>query len=128
MKISVVIQGSPQSQSCATALEYTKAILSSENEVFRIFFHQDAVLASNSLDQAPSDEPRIGELWSELAARHKLEMIVCSTSASRRGILDKAEAERIGMKSNLLPHFALGGLGLLMDAIFESERTVTFGE
>ena len=128
MKISVVIQGSPQSQSCATALEYTKAILSSENEVFRIFFHQDAVLASNSLDQAPSDEPRIGELWSELAARHKLEMIVCSTSASRRGILDEAEAERVGMKSNLLPHFTLGGLGLLMDAIFESERTVTFGE
>ena len=128
MKISVVIQGSPQSQSCATALEYTKAILSSENEVFRIFFHQDAVLASNSLDQAPSDEPRIGELWSELAARHKLEMIVCSTSASRRGILDKAEAKQRGTKSNLLPNFVLGGLGLLMDAIFESDKTITFGE
>ena len=128
MKISVVIQGSPQSQSCATALEYTKAIIASEHEVFRVFFHQDAVLASNSLDQAPSDEPRIGDLWSKLAAKHKLEMIVCSTSAIRRGILDKAEAERMGVKSNLMPNFVLGGLGLLMDAVFESERTITFGE
>ena len=128
MKISVVIQGSPQSQSCATAFEYTKAIIESENEVYRVFFHQDAVFAGNSLNEAPSDEPRIGELWSELAAKHKLEMIVCSTSAIRRGILDKAEAERMGVKSNLMPNFVLGGLGLLMDAVFESERTITFGE
>ena len=128
MKISVVIQGSPQSQSCATAFEYTKAIIESENEVYRVFFHQDAVFAGNSLNEAPSDEPRIGELWSQLAAKHKLEMIVCSTSAARRGILDKAEARQRGMKSNLLPNFVLGGLGLLMDAIFESDKTITFGE
>ena len=128
MKISVVIQGPPQSQSCATALEYTKAVIESENEVYRVFFHQDAVLAGNSVNEAPNDEPRIGELWSELAAKHKLEMIVCSTSASRRGILDKAGAEQRGTKSNLLPNFVLGGLGLMMDAIFESDKTITFGE
>ena len=128
MKISVVIQGSPQSQSCTTAFEYTKAIIESENEVYRVFFHQDAVLAANSLNEAPSDEPRIGELWSELAAKHELEMIVCSTSAARRGILDKAEAKQRGTKSNLMPNFVLGGLGLLIDAVFESERTITFGE
>ena len=128
MKISVVIQGPPQSQSCATALEYTKAVIESENEVYRVFFHQDGVLAGNSVNEAPNDEPRIGELWSELAAKHKLEMIVCSTSASRRGILDKAEAKHRGMKGNLLPNFVLGGLGLLMDAIFESDKTITFGE
>ena len=86
------------------------------------------MLAANSLNEAPSDEPRIGELWSELAAKHELEMIVCSTSAARRGILDKAEAKQRGTKSNLLPNFALGGLGLLMDAIFESDKTITFGE
>ena len=109
MKISVVIQGSPQSQSCTTAFEYTKAIIESENEVYRVFFHQDAVFAGNSLNEAPSDEPRIGELWSELAAKHGVEIIVCSTSAARRGILDKAEAKQRGMKSNLLPNFVLGG-------------------
>ena len=128
MKISLVIQGSPRSQCCATAFEYTKAIIESENEVYRVFFHQDAVFAGNSLNEAPSDEPRIGELWSELAAKHKLEMIVCSTSAARRGILDKAEARQRGMKSNLLPNFVLGGLGLLVEAIFESDKTITFGE
>ena len=128
MKISVVIQGPPQSQSCATALEYTKAIIESENEVYRVFFHQDGVLAGNSVNEAPNDEPRIGELWSELAAKHKLEMIVCSTSAARRGILDKAQAKQRGAKSNLLPNFVLGGLGLLMEAIFESDKTITFGE
>ena len=69
MKISVVIQGSPQSQSCATAFEYTKAIIESENEVYRIFFHQDGVLAGNSLNAAPGDEPRIGKLWSGLAEK-----------------------------------------------------------
>ena len=128
MKISVVIQGSPQSQSCATALEYTKAIIESENKVYRVFFHQDAVLASNRLNEAPSDEPRIGELWSELAAKHELDMVVCSTSALRRGIVHKAEEKQRRTVSNLLPNFVLGGLGLLMDAIFESDRTITFGE
>ena len=128
MKISVVIQGSPQSQSCASALEFTKAIIESKNEVYRIFFHQDAVLASNRLNETPSDEPRIGELWSGLATKHKLDMVVCSTSALRRGIVDKAEEKHRDTKSNLLPNFVLGGLGLLMDAIFESDRTITFGE
>ena len=128
MKISVVIQGSPQSQSCATAYEYTKAIIESENEVYRIFFHQDVVLAGNSLNGAPGDEPRIGELWSGLAAKHGLDMVLCSPSALRRGILDKTEARHRDTNSNLLPNFVLGGLGLLMDAIFESDKTITFGE
>ena len=128
MKISVVIQGSPQSQSCATAFEYTKAIIESENEVYRIFFHQDGVLAGNIINGAPGDEPRIGKLWSGLAEKHGLDMVLCSTSALRRGILDKTEARHRDTNSNLLPNFVLGGLGLLMDAIFESDRTITFGE
>ena len=128
MKISVVIQGSPQSQCCTTAFEYTKAIIESGNEVYRIFFHQDGVLAGNILNEAPGDEPRIGELWSGLAEKHGLDMVLCSTSALRRGILDKTEAKQKNTKSNLLPNFVLGGLGLLMDAIFESDRTITFGE
>ena len=127
MKISVIIQDHPKSQCCTTAFEYTKAIIESENEVYRIFFHQDAVLAGNRLNEAPSDEPRIGELWSELAAKHGLDMVLCSTCGPQ-GILDKTEAKQRKTKSNLLPNFVLGGLGLLMDAIFESDRTITFGE
>ena len=84
------------------------------------------MLASNRLNEAPSDEPRIGELWSELAAKHELDMVVCSTSALRRGILHKAEEKQRRTVSNLLPNFVLGARPYGRN--FESDRTYHFCE
>ena len=128
MKISVVVQGSPYSQCCASALAYTEAALESGHEISRVFFHQDGVLVANHFSSPPQDEPDIGKMWSELAEKHELELVVCITSASRRGILDETESNRNGSKSyNLAANFIVGGLGLLMDAVLESDRAITFG-
>ena len=55
-------------------------------------------------------------------------MVVCSTSALRRGIVHKAEEKQKADGEQPIAKLRLRGLGLLMDAIFESDRTITFGE
>lgn len=76
----------------------------------------------------PQDEENPLDLWVELAAGHSLELVVCVSSALRRGILDWREAERHERGAATIHRaFTIAGLGQLVDAWTSSERLVTFG-
>ena len=128
MKISIAILGSPYaSQSAHTALNFTKAAVSSGHDVTRVFFYHEAAYVSNGFNTPPQDEFAITQQWSDFAVEHDLELIVCVASALRRGILDESEAKRYDKQSdNMAAAFQIGGLGQLIDAGLSSDRLVTF--
>jgi len=76
----------------------------------------------------PQDEAYIESDWASLGREHQLDMVVCISSALRRGILNEAESnryERVGTSIN--PIFTVSGLGQLIDAAIQADKLVTFG-
>jgi len=97
--------------------------------VFRVFFYNDGVNNGTRLTVPPQDERNIVKRWSELAAEHKLDLVVCIAAAQRRGLMDKNEAKRHGKDAdNLAPGFRISGLGQLIEAGIEADRLVVFGD
>ena len=129
MQISLLVLGSPySSQSAATALRFASAALKAGHSLYRIFFYHDAVNCGNSLITPPQDENNIPVQWQQLASDHSVELIICISSALKRGVLDQTEANRHDKTaSNLVDGFDISGLGQLVDAAIHSDRLVTFG-
>lgn len=129
MQFSLLILGAPYStQAVTTALRFTNAAIQSGHTVLRVFFYHDAVNAGNSLITPPQDEANIPEQWRELATSNHIDIVVCVSSALKRGILDQTEAGRYNKPTaNLIDNFEISGLGQLVDAALQSDRLVTFG-
>jgi tRNA 2-thiouridine synthesizing protein D len=129
MQISLLVLGSPySSQSAATALRFATAAVKAGHDLYRVFFYHDAVNAGNSLITPPQDENNIPEQWQQLASNNGAELIICISSALKRGVLDPTEANRYDKAaSNLADGFDISGLGQLVDAAIHSDRLVTFG-
>ena len=130
MKISVQINASPyQYQAADTAWHFIQAALASGHEVYRVFFYHDGVYNALRDSRPPGDERDIVKRWSMLHAEHHVDLVVCVSSAQRRGLLDHSVAKKVGGYENALADgFRIAGLGLLMEALIDSERHVTFGD
>ncbi|MDG1850569.1 MAG: sulfurtransferase complex subunit TusD [Gammaproteobacteria bacterium] len=128
MKFSIVIHGAPWSSNAShSALRYAEAVLECGHEIVRLFFYQDGASNGSSLCVPPQDEINIPEQWQVLINKHGIDAVVCAASALKRGILDAAEADRYGKNAhNLLPGFAVSGLGQLIDAAGQSDRVARF--
>lgn len=110
------------------AAAFARSALARGHRIHRVFFldHGAAVGAAGAV--FPQDEENPLDLWVELAAGHSLELVVCVSSALRRGILDWREAERHERGAATIHRaFTIAGLGQLVDAWTSSERLVTFG-
>lgn len=129
MNYSIIILGAPySSQSATTALNFTKALLNNEHNVYRVFFYHDAVHNGSDLSTPPQDELDIASEWHQLKIKHDIDLVICIAAAVKRGILDTHEAKRHEKNaSNLSKHFELSGLGQLVDATEQSDRVITFG-
>ena len=129
MKFSLLVLGSPQSSpAVASALKFAQASLDSGHELFRVFFFHDAVSTGNALTVAPQDQTNLPQAWQDFGARHNIDMVLCISSALRRGVVDQREAERYSLKgANTHADFALSGLGQWVEAMMLSDRIVTFG-
>lgn len=129
MKFSILVLGSPYSaQSVQTALQFTDAALNAGHEIYRVFFYHDAVHCGTALSQPPQDSQSIPEAWQQLGVQHDLDLVICISSALKRGILDEKEADRYDKPAaNLLPAMELSGLGQWVDACLSSDRVVSFG-
>lgn len=129
MKFSLLILGAPQSSpSVSAALKFAEAALAGGHEVFRVFFFHDAVQTGNSLSVMPQDQKNLSRAWQALAEAHNIDLVLCVSSALRRGIVDERESRRYHLgASNRLEGFELSGLGQWVDAMFQSDRIVTFG-
>ncbi|MDK9724281.1 MAG: sulfurtransferase complex subunit TusD [Sterolibacteriaceae bacterium MAG5] len=130
MKFSVLINEGPYThQASDSAYQFTKAALAKGHEIFRVFFYHDGVNNATRLTTPPQDDRNIVNRWSKLAEEHKLDLVVCVAAAQRRGIVDEGEAKRNGKDAtNLAPGFRISGLGQLIEAGIQSDRTVVFGD
>lgn len=100
------------SQSAHTAYEFCKTLLEKNHGIVRVFFYQDGVYNADSQNKTD-----LLQSWQALAKNHHVELVLCVTSASRRGITE----------ANLADKFKITGLGQLIDAIINSDRFVSFG-
>ncbi len=130
MKLAVMVSEGPYThQASDTAYQFTKAAIEKGHEIFRVFFYHDGVNNATRLTVPPQDDRHIQKRWTELAEKHKLDLVVCIAAAQRRGLLDDNESKRHGKDaSNIAPGFRISGLGQLIEAGIQADRLVTFGD
>lgn len=130
MKFGILVNEGPYThQASDTAYHFTKAALEKGHEVVRVFFYHDGVNNGTRLTTPPQDDRHITNRWSELAAEHGLDMVVCVAAAQRRGIVDADEAKRHGKDANnIAPGFHISGLGQLIEAGILADRLIAFGD
>jgi tRNA 2-thiouridine synthesizing protein D len=130
MKLGIMVNEGPYThQASDTAYQFAKAALAKGHEILRVFFYHDGVHNGTRLTVPPQDERNIVKRWSELAAEHKLDLVVCIAAAQRRGLMDKSEAKRHGKDAdNIAPGFRISGLGQLIEVGIEADRMVVFGD
>ena len=130
MKFGILVNEGPYTHEASdTAYQFVKAALAKGHEIYRVFFYHDGVNNATRLTVPPQDDRNIVKRWSELAAQHKLDLVVCIAAAQRRGLMDAAEAKRNGKDAdNLAPGFRISGLGQLVEAGIQADRLVVFGD
>ena len=129
MKFGIMVNEGPYTHEASdTAYQFAKAALAKGHEIYRVFFYHDGVNNCTRLTVPPQDDRNIVKRWSELAAQHKLDLVVCIAAAQRRGLMDAAEAKRNGKDAhNIAPGFRISGLGQLIEAGIQADRLVVFG-
>ena len=129
MKYSLLVLGSPQSSpSVTSALRFAEAAVASGHDLFRVFFFHDAVATGNACTVTPQDQENLPKAWQSFAQQHKVDMVLCISSALRRGIVNQREAERYSLSgANAMDSFDLSGLGQWVEAMLVSDRIMTFG-
>lgn len=130
MKFAILVNEGPYThQASDTAYHFTAAALKAGHEIVRVFFYHDGVNNGTRLSVPPQDDRNIADRWSTLAEEHNLDVILCVAAAQRRGLLDEDEAKRAGKDSNNIANgFAISGLGQLIDAGIQADRTMVFGD
>jgi tRNA 2-thiouridine synthesizing protein D len=129
MKFGILVNEGPYTHEASdTAYQFAKAALAKGHEIYRVFFYHDGVNNGTRLTVPPQDDRNIVKRWTELAERHKVDLVVCIAAAQRRGLMDAAEAKRHGKDAhNIAPGFRISGLGQLIEAGIQADRLVVFG-
>ena len=130
MKFAILVNEGPYThQASDTAYHFTAAALKAGHEIVRVFFYHDGVNNGTRLSVPPQDDRNIADRWTALSEEHNLDVILCVAAAQRRGLLDEDEAKRAGKDSNNIANgFAISGLGQLIDAGIQADRTMVFGD
>jgi len=119
MKLGILVNEGPFThQASDTAYQFAKAAVEKGHQVIRVFFYYDGVNNANKLSEPQSDDRNLVKLWGDLAAEHKIDLVVCVAAALRRGIKDDILAEG----------FRISGLGQLIELGMAADRTVVFGD
>lgn len=122
MSTLLLITSAPTSIHAWHALGLAQA-LKEKNEDFRVFFYQDGVYVTNTLQWVPDDQRNLKNEWQKLSIR----LPVCVSAALARGITDEDNAKRHQISQhNLATGFELVGLGELADAVQTVNRLIQF--
>ncbi|MBA6412169.1 sulfurtransferase complex subunit TusD [Parahaliea sp. F7430] len=129
MNYALLVLASPASGlSNLSALRFAEAALARGHKIHRVFFLDQGTSSGLATSVYPQGEADPVALWAELGERHNLDLVLCISSALKRGLLDASEAARYERQAQTLhPAFSLGGLGLLVEATAEVDRLLTFG-
>ncbi|GAB4265724.1 MAG: sulfurtransferase complex subunit TusD [Methylomicrobium sp.] len=129
MKFAIQINANPTaSNSPYAAYRFIDALLKQGHSVVRVFFYQEGVYQAFKYAAPPDDEFNFPKLWSELARRYAIDLVVCISAAQRRGLLHADEAQRVGkLDEDLAPGFRISGLGQWVEAALQADRCLVFG-
>ena len=129
MNFAIQINTSPyHSTSGYTAYQFIKTALAQGHEVFRVFFYHDGIYHAFKYATPPDDELCLSQQWSQLAAQHQIDLVVCISAAQRRALLCSDEAVRQGkVDHDLAIGFRISGLGQLIEASLVADRFIVFG-
>lgn len=97
-----------------SALKFATACIDKEYALQTIFFIQEGVNVASGLVDIPSDEPKIQIKWQSLAYKHHIELIVCATSALRRGVTEQ----------HLVPGFKFGSISQMLTACDTAKHVI----
>ena len=130
MKFSIQVSEGPYNhEASVTAINFVKAAVEAGHDIFRVFFYHDGVNNGTNFATPPQDDINIQKTWSELAAAHDIDLVVCVAAAQRRGIVDEGEMTRNKKDGqNIMDGFRISGLGQLIEAGIEADRLVVFGD
>jgi len=126
---SLLVLSSPVSGSCTqTAAAFAQCVIARGHSIHRVFFLDSGTYTGAAAAVFPQDEADRIRPWIELAEQHAVELILCISSALKRGMLDQSEAHRHERQgATVHPAFIISGLGQLVDACAHSDRLITFG-
>ncbi|HUH38533.1 MAG TPA: sulfurtransferase complex subunit TusD [Spongiibacteraceae bacterium] len=124
---SLLVLGAPHQGGAYSALRFAEALADAGQTLYRVFFLDDGVLAGSANAVAAQDGLDLHARWGALHARCGVDLVLCVSSALRRGLLDDGEARRYGKSVSVAAPFAISGLGQLVDACIASDRVVSFG-
>lgn len=129
MKATIVVYSAPIAhRSAYQALQFARAWVNAGYTIVRVFFYADGVFTGASSAAPPADEFDAHREWQQFAQDAGIDLVVCIAAALRRGVCSQDEAQRFARPShNLGDGFRLGGLGELVEASLQSDRTVSFG-
>ena len=129
LRYVLLINAAPQSGEAAkSALRFAEALLKMGHHIERLFFYGDGVMNASNLTVMPQDETNLPAAWNALIEANDLSSVVCVSSAIRRGIVDSAEAQRHELPaSSCYTSSEIGGLGQLIEALSNCDRTLSFG-
>lgn len=109
-------------------MHFAQAVVKRGHKIHRIFFLDEGTTAGAASIVSPQDETDAVQLWADLGTQNNIELILCVSSALRRGLLDASEANRYEKgAATVHPAFEISGLGQLIDATLVSDRMITFG-
>ncbi len=130
MKFAVLVNEGPYThQASDSAYNFSRAALAQGHDIMRVFFYHDGVNNGTRLTTPPQDDRHVTNRWSELAAEHDLDLVVCVAAAQRRGVVDADEQKRNSKDANnIAPGFRISGLGQLIEMGIQADRLITFGD
>jgi len=126
---SLLVLSCPTSGNCTqTAAAFAQCVIARGHSIHRVFFLDAGTYTGAAAAVFPQDEADRIKPWLELAQQHAVELILCISSALKRGMLDQSEARRYEKQASTVhPAFTISGLGQLVDACANSDRLITFG-
>ena len=117
MDISLLVQGHPVSSGAPSiALHFAQEAVAQGHTLRRVFFYKDAVHVANRFSSIPVDETDLQAEWTGFANDSGTELVVCIAAGQRRGVIE----------ANIAESFSIVGLGQMVEAMAESDRTLTF--
>ena len=127
-KFIIQVNGSTYTSSASYhAYRFSKTALETGHEIQCVFFYQDGVLNTSSLNSPASDEFDLTTAWVNLNQKYQIKLVNCVSAALRRGILSRTEAHELKIEHwNMQSPFEMGGLGELITGIEKTDKLISF--
>ncbi len=109
-----------------TALHFARTLHRLGHTLKQVFFYHEGVRNALGSQVSPQDESDLLSQWQALAQSTQAQLAVCIAAATRRGVLNADEADRLQRISTLAEPFELVGLGQLIEATMTADRCITF--